>query len=140
MIAEMDREKNLAFGYANLNDDTFAEWGYISIQELLDNNAELDRGWRPCSYREAREKIAEERYGGAPLSEPRGPSKDWTEISRVLDFDAIKVRRALEEAKIVFEEKVEMDGSKNQFEMHEFYVPVEVWEKAASIADEAVNL
>jgi hypothetical protein len=61
LIAELDREKNLAFGYANLNDDSMAEWGYVSIQELLENDAELDRDWKPCSYKEAREIIAKKR-------------------------------------------------------------------------------
>ncbi len=61
LIAELDREKNLAFGYANLNNDDFAEWGYISIEELLGNGAELDREWKPCSYRDAVRKIRVER-------------------------------------------------------------------------------
>ena len=61
LIAELDREKNLAFGYANLNDDQNAEWGYISVEEILENGAELDRTWKPCTYREAREKIRKER-------------------------------------------------------------------------------
>jgi hypothetical protein len=60
-------------------------------------------------------------------------------ISRVIDFDAILVRQALNEAKIAFAEKTEKDGSKNQFEMHEFYVAIAVSEKAAALADEAVN-
>ena len=47
----------MAFGYANLNDDDMAEWGYISIKELLENGATLDRTWEPCTYREARERI-----------------------------------------------------------------------------------
>lgn len=49
LIAELDREKDLAFGYANLNDHQMAEWGYISIRELLENGAELDRNWKPCT-------------------------------------------------------------------------------------------
>jgi hypothetical protein len=61
LIAELDEERNLAFGYANLNDDVFAEWGYIDIQELLENGAELDEEWKPCTYKEAVERIAEER-------------------------------------------------------------------------------
>jgi len=61
LIAELDRKKNLAFGYANLNNDMFAEWGYISIEELLDNGAELDREWKPCSYKEAVKRIAKEK-------------------------------------------------------------------------------
>ncbi|MEM3538447.1 MAG: hypothetical protein QW193_04385 [Nitrososphaerales archaeon] len=63
LIAELDRKKNLAFGYANLNNDMFAEWGYISIDELIDNGAELDRNWKPCTYKDAMKKIAEERKG-----------------------------------------------------------------------------
>ena len=61
LIAELDRKKNLAFGYANLNDDELAEWGYIDINELLENGAELDREWKPCTYKEALEKISKER-------------------------------------------------------------------------------
>lgn len=53
LIAELDPKKNLAFGYANLNNDDFAEWGYISIDELLENGAELDKDWTPCKYKEA---------------------------------------------------------------------------------------
>jgi len=61
LIAELDKEENLAFGYANLNNDQFAEWGYISIGELLENGAELDREWRPCTYKEAVKRIEEEK-------------------------------------------------------------------------------
>jgi hypothetical protein len=61
LIAELDEERNLAFGYANLNNDVFAEWGYIDIQELLENGAELDKEWKPCTFKEAMERIAEER-------------------------------------------------------------------------------
>jgi len=57
LISELDRKENLAFGYANLNDDTCAEWGYISIQELIDNGAELDRTWKPCTFEEAQKRI-----------------------------------------------------------------------------------
>ena len=61
MIAELDKKENLAFGYANLNDDRFAEWGYISIEELIDNNARLDRDWKPCSFEEAQKIIKQYR-------------------------------------------------------------------------------
>lgn len=57
LIAELDRDRNLAFGYANLNNDLLAEWGYISIDELLENGAELDEDWKPCRYRDAAKKI-----------------------------------------------------------------------------------
>ena len=61
LIAELDKEENLAFGYANLNDDRFAEWGYISIDELLENGAEINGDWKPCTYRDAMKRIVEER-------------------------------------------------------------------------------
>lgn len=61
LIAELDKEENLAFGYANLNNDDFAEWGYISIDELVDNGAKLDEAWKPCKYSEALAKVSEER-------------------------------------------------------------------------------
>lgn len=53
LIAELDKKENLAYGYANLNDDLFAEWGYISIEELMNNNANLCRDWKPCTFMEA---------------------------------------------------------------------------------------
>ena len=60
LIAELDPKENLAFGYANLNNDDFAEWGYISIDELLENGAELDKEWKPCTYKEATNNIRKE--------------------------------------------------------------------------------
>lgn len=61
LIAELDEKENLAFGYANLNNDDFAEWGYINIDELLENGAEPDEEWKPCTYRMAMRRIKEER-------------------------------------------------------------------------------
>jgi hypothetical protein len=61
LIAEYDKKENLAFGYANLNDDVCAEWGYIPVKELLENGARLDEEWKACTYKEAMEMIAEER-------------------------------------------------------------------------------
>ena len=61
LIAELDTEENIAFGYANLDNDEFAEWGYIDVSELLENGAVLDRAWNPCTFDEARKKIAGER-------------------------------------------------------------------------------
>ena len=60
LIAELDEKSNIAFGYANLNNDLFAEWGYISIDELELCGAELDEGWKPCKFREAMKRIKEE--------------------------------------------------------------------------------
>jgi len=42
---------------ADPDDDQMAEWGYISIKELLDSGAELDIEWKPCIYAEAGERI-----------------------------------------------------------------------------------
>jgi hypothetical protein len=64
LIAEFDKASNLAFGYANLNNDIFAEWGYISIDELLENGAELDKTWKPCAYEDAMKKITMEKQKG----------------------------------------------------------------------------
>ncbi|NIR13661.1 MAG: DUF2958 domain-containing protein, partial [Desulfobacterales bacterium] len=47
LIAELDRDRDLAYGYANLNDDLFAEWGYISLRELYQNGARRDESWKP---------------------------------------------------------------------------------------------
>lgn len=52
LIAELDPVKELAFGYANLNDDDMAEWGYISIRELKDNGAYKVPGWKPKKFSE----------------------------------------------------------------------------------------
>ena len=57
LIAELDKKENLAFGYANLNDDTFAEWGYISLIELNENNATMCQSWIPCTFLEAQDKM-----------------------------------------------------------------------------------
>ena len=59
LIAELDRKTNTAFGYANLHDDFNAEWGYISIEELLDNGAQLIPDWKPCKFSEAMKMIKE---------------------------------------------------------------------------------
>jgi hypothetical protein len=40
-IAELDMQTGEAFGYANLNDDDMAEWGYIDISDIQKNEAEL---------------------------------------------------------------------------------------------------
>lgn len=40
-VAELDMQTNEVFGYANLNDDDMAEWGYFNIKEIKNNGAEL---------------------------------------------------------------------------------------------------
>jgi len=47
LVVKLDKDGDLAFGYANLNNDLFAEWGCISVRELLDKGAMLDRSWKP---------------------------------------------------------------------------------------------
>jgi len=61
LIAELDPLNNLAFGYANLNNEDLAEWGYISVGELLENGAMEDKEWEPCSFMDALTKIEKER-------------------------------------------------------------------------------
>ena len=47
LIAELDAEKKLAFGWAFLNDEQNAEWGYISLAELESVGAFRDTGFKP---------------------------------------------------------------------------------------------
>ncbi|MEM2271932.1 MAG: hypothetical protein QXP56_04610 [Archaeoglobaceae archaeon] len=61
LIAELDEESNIAFRYANLNNDDFAEWSYIDLNELLSIGAELDESWRPCKFKDAIKRIKEEK-------------------------------------------------------------------------------
>ncbi len=61
LIAELDQKENLAYGYANLNDDTFAEWGYISLDKLIQNKVTKCHSWKPCSFEEARKKMQQYR-------------------------------------------------------------------------------
>lgn len=60
LIAELDEKENVAFGFANLNDDVCAEWGYIPIDEVVENGGELVQDWKPCEYAEARRLIEEQ--------------------------------------------------------------------------------
>jgi hypothetical protein len=55
LIAE--QTEDVAFGFADLGNPDFAEWGYISITELLDNGASLDEDWKPCTFSEAKARI-----------------------------------------------------------------------------------
>jgi len=54
LIAEYDPHGNIAFGYANLNDDTFAEWGYISIAEIEENGATKVNNWKMIKFPDAK--------------------------------------------------------------------------------------
>ena len=57
LIAEYDPKKKLAFGYANLNDDQCAEWGYISIKELEENGAVQVKDWKPTKFKNVKKLI-----------------------------------------------------------------------------------
>ena len=61
LVAEHDKKENIAYGYANLNDDQFAEWGYISIDELMENNVTRCQNWKPCTFEEAQKKMQQYR-------------------------------------------------------------------------------
>ncbi|MDG6943350.1 MAG: hypothetical protein JRM94_04675 [Nitrososphaerota archaeon] len=86
LVAELDPATNTAFGYANLDDDEMAEWGYINIQELIENGADLDRSWEPCTYREALKRIEiekeerlrmfDERWGLRYFGKAKNPKLD----------------------------------------------------------------
>ena len=52
LIAELNPEEELAFGYANLNDDHMAEWGLIPINELIENGAFPVEDWKPVKFSE----------------------------------------------------------------------------------------
>ena len=56
LIAEIDPEEDLAFGYANLNDDYNAEWGYISLAELKKTGAKIDESWTLKTFSKAKEE------------------------------------------------------------------------------------
>jgi hypothetical protein len=52
-----------AFGYTVLNgDDINAEWGYISIEELIRNNVELDFYWNKKTFGELKKKWEQRAY------------------------------------------------------------------------------
>ena len=54
---DVEDEQLQAFGFAVLNGDMqFAEMGYISIEELKENNVEIDLFWQPISIGEIKNK------------------------------------------------------------------------------------
>jgi len=56
LIAEIDPEERLAFGYANLNNENNAEWGDISLAELEETGAKIDEEWTPKKFSKAKEE------------------------------------------------------------------------------------
>lgn len=59
LVVEYDPEQKLAFGYANLNNEDFAEWGYISIEELEENHARKIETWKPVAFPKAKQQVRE---------------------------------------------------------------------------------
>jgi hypothetical protein len=63
LVASVDPEDDpdIAYGYANLNNDRDAEWGDFRISEILDNKDNLGgqkiEDWTPCLFPEARTRI-----------------------------------------------------------------------------------
>ena len=58
-IAELDKDGNGAYGYANLNADFDADWGYISIDEIKGIGAKLV-DTKVQSFKEALQKFKPE--------------------------------------------------------------------------------
>lgn len=71
-VVEKDKlmPQNQAFGYAILGGDTInAEWGYISILELIQNGVELDFYFTPVKFLEVKKKWNKEKPEVTGLSE-----------------------------------------------------------------------
>lgn len=73
-----------AFGYDILDGDTInAEWGYISIQKLIDLNCLLDLTWKPKPFKEAIEEYYEKQESdkrSSPFEENLGSGEETTEL------------------------------------------------------------
>jgi hypothetical protein len=54
LLAELDEKNETAFGWANLNDDENAEWGYMGLSELDSLGAAKDDNWIPLFFPEAK--------------------------------------------------------------------------------------
>ena len=61
LIAELDEKQKLAFGWAFLNDEQNAEWGYISLAELESVGAFKETGFKPKIAGQAIKEILEVR-------------------------------------------------------------------------------
>jgi hypothetical protein len=46
--------ERVAFGWANLNSDENAEWGYIYLHDVEGTGAVRDDNWTPISFRDAK--------------------------------------------------------------------------------------
>lgn len=57
LLAELDKQEMLAFGYANLNDDQNAEWGLVYLPDMMRVGAVRDRRWKPLPFPEAKRLV-----------------------------------------------------------------------------------
>jgi hypothetical protein len=53
-------DKDEAFGYANLNNEHNAEWGYIDISDIKSNGAILDEHFTPKKFPDAKIEYSKE--------------------------------------------------------------------------------
>lgn len=54
LLAELERKENLAYGWASLNDEQNAEWGYMHLPEVESTGATNDKNWLPLYFPEAK--------------------------------------------------------------------------------------
>ena len=57
LISEYDPNDKIAFGFANLNDDQNAEWGYIHLPEIIEAGAFPLPGFSPMRFRDIMNRI-----------------------------------------------------------------------------------
>ncbi|MBL8029000.1 MAG: hypothetical protein JNL74_21435 [Fibrobacteres bacterium] len=50
LISEYDPIEQMAFGYANLNDDQNAEWGYIYLPEIIEAGACIEKSFESQKF------------------------------------------------------------------------------------------
>lgn len=54
LLAELNRKDSIAYGWACLNDMQNAEWGYVSLPEIMQLGAVRDKRWTPLAFPEAK--------------------------------------------------------------------------------------
>lgn len=72
LLSELDKKEQIAFGYANLNDEQNSEWGLIYIPDVIRIGAVRDKRWTPMPFPEAKKLV----YG---YRQPLGSKEhhDW---------------------------------------------------------------
>jgi len=111
-IVERDKEviQHHAFGYSILNQDyEMAEWGYISIVELIQNNVELDFYWTPKKFSEVKKKwSSEEEKTEKPATRI---VVEWSEGKSGRDFPI----KDMDELQVFLREAGKTDNPKNTY-------------------------